>query len=109
MFIYMCCSSPFFLQLEYVDLFLIHFPISLACAAPAPPALPLPPPLPPSNPSCAIPNLYISFVPFEERYPPEWTFQKGAAMPDGQVFANVPIRCGADAVCVLHAHDDAVQ
>jgi hypothetical protein len=36
-----------------------------------------------------------SFVPFAQRYPPEWTFEQGAAMPDGQVFANVPIMCAS--------------
>lgn len=61
------------LQLDYVDLFLIHFPISLA------------------------------FVPFEERYPPEWTFHKGAPMPDGQVFANVPISETWGAMEEVHA------
>ena len=39
------------LGLEYLDLYLIHFPIALA------------------------------FVPFETRYPPEWTFDPEAVMP----------------------------
>jgi len=50
------------LGLEYVDLYLIHFPISL------------------------------KFVPFEERYPPEWTHEAGAPMPQGQVFEPVPVQ-----------------
>jgi hypothetical protein len=77
-----------------------HFP-RVRCSCPLHPRSP--------NLSCANLNLDISFVPFEERYPPEWTFQKGAAMPDGQVFANVPIRCAAHAVCVLRVHGDTLQ
>jgi hypothetical protein len=75
-------SRPYPFQLDYVDLFLIHFPISLACA---------PPPLPDHHTNACS----VSFVPFEKRYPPEWTFEQGAPMPGGQVFANVPIRCAA--------------
>jgi D-xylose reductase len=48
------------LGLEYVDLYLIHFPISLR------------------------------FVPFEERYPPEWLFDPEAESPHME-FEDVPI------------------
>jgi D-xylose reductase len=48
------------LQLEYLDLYLIHFPIA------------------------------SKFVPFEERYPPEWLFDPNAAEPKIEV-DNVPI------------------
>ncbi|KAJ1942165.1 NAD(P)H-dependent D-xylose reductase (XR), partial [Kickxella alabastrina] len=46
------------LQLEYLDLYLVHFPIAL------------------------------KFVPFEERYPPEWSHQPGGPV----IPANVPFR-----------------
>jgi len=39
------------MKLEYLDLYLIHFPISL------------------------------QFVPFEERYPPEWVFDSKSPKP----------------------------
>lgn len=48
------------LQLDYLDLYLIHFPISQ------------------------------KFVPFEDRYPPEWFFDPSAENPRIE-FANVPI------------------
>ena len=48
------------LGLEYLDLYLIHFPISLR------------------------------FVPFEERYPPEWLFDPEAESPHME-FEDVPI------------------
>ena len=48
------------LGVEYLDLYLIHFPISLR------------------------------FVPFEERYPPEWLFDPDAS-PTGMEFVDVPI------------------
>lgn len=48
------------LQLDYLDLYLIHFPIALA------------------------------FVPFEERYPPEWVFDPSAETPAMQR-APVPL------------------
>jgi len=48
------------LQLDYLDLYLIHFPISQ------------------------------KFVPFEDRYPPEWFFDPAAANPCIE-FADVPI------------------
>lgn len=49
------------LGLDYVDLYLIHFPIAL------------------------------KFVPFEDRYPPEWFYDPGAAQP-GLVTESVSIR-----------------
>ncbi len=49
------------LQLDYLDLYLIHFPIA------------------------------SRFVPFEERYPPEWLFDPGAEVPRIEL-AAVPIR-----------------
>lgn len=48
------------LGLDYLDLYLIHFPIAL------------------------------KFVPFEERYPPEWVYDPNAATPKME-FAPVPI------------------
>ncbi len=48
------------LGVDYVDLYLVHFPISLR------------------------------FVPFEERYPPEWLFDPGAS-PARMEFEDVPI------------------
>ena len=52
-----CRRSLDDLGLDYLDLYLIHFPISLA------------------------------FVPFSERYPPEWV----APGADGMKFAKVPV------------------
>ena len=49
------------LGLDYVDLYLIHFPISL------------------------------KFVPFEERYPPEWIFDPSAAGGGRMEYAPVPL------------------
>lgn len=48
------------LQLEYLDLYLIHFPIAL------------------------------KFVPFEARYPPEWTYDPDATTPRME-YARVPL------------------
>lgn len=55
------------LQLDYLDLYLMHFPIALR------------------------------FVPFEQRYPPEWVFDPGAANPRME-FASVPLRETWDAM-----------
>eukprot|EP00899_Mesostigma_viride_P024412 jgi/Mesvir1/5155/Mv15297-RA.1 len=52
------------LGLSYLDLYLVHFPISL------------------------------KYVPFDTRYPPEWVHDpsSGAQMPNGLEFENIPIR-----------------
>ena len=49
------------LQLDYIDLYLIHFPIALA------------------------------YVPFETRYPPEWTYDPSAVIPAMHP-VNVPLQ-----------------
>lgn len=49
------------LQLDYIDLYLIHFPIALA------------------------------YVPFETRYPPEWTYDPSAVIPEMHP-VNVPLQ-----------------
>eukprot|EP00854_Cymbomonas_tetramitiformis_P014147 gene14147-16731_t len=48
------------LGLDYLDLYLVHFPIAL------------------------------KYVPFEERYPPEWTYDPASANPKLE-FADIPL------------------
>jgi diketogulonate reductase-like aldo/keto reductase len=57
-----CARTLKDLGLDYVDLYLIHFPISL------------------------------KYVPFETRYPPEWTYEGKGSPAEGCVYEDVTIR-----------------